>query len=106
MAKANYKAEVIEVRGNTCLVIEDLNQGGKSVTNDIENVVNEVIDKHWNENEKLIDKNRCTIVYKDSQGNWDGWDAENNHFVALGKDNHMHAINSYLKKIRATSEAQ
>lgn len=100
MSKAAYTHEVIDVRGTKCIVIEDLNDGRMSVTNDIENVVAEICQL-----EKIEEPKTCIIVYKDTEGNWDGWDSANNHFVALGKTNSMHAINSYMKKLReATTE--
>ncbi len=94
MTRAKFTHEVIDVRGNTCIVITDANQGQMSVTNDIENVVAEICRAEG------IVADRSIIVYKDSEGTWDGWDSANNHFVSLGKDNHMHALNSYLKKLR------
>ena len=106
MSKANYDFEVIDVRGNKVITIVDLNLGGKSVTNDIENIVNEVIDKHWNDNEKLLDKNQVAVVYKDSEGLFNGYDVANDHFTELpGATHMMHAVNKYLKMLRVNSEA-
>ncbi len=62
LSKANYDYEIQD----GILWIEDLNQGGMSVTNDMENVLMEIAAE--NEIHKLID---LGIMYKDSLGYWD-----------------------------------
>ncbi|GEO08721.1 hypothetical protein [Segetibacter aerophilus] len=94
MARAKYTYEKTDVKGNICLVITDADQGQMSVTNDIETVVAKICEKEELKPEK------CIIVYKDSEGAWDGYDAEHNHFVSLGGGHWMHAINKYLKMLR------
>jgi hypothetical protein len=57
------------------LFIEDLNLGNKSVTNDIENVLDK-ISKELNTSVSNFD-----IIYKDSTGTIDGVVTKNNQFV-------------------------
>lgn len=47
-----------------CIVIRDLNRGGKSVTNDIENVIASIA-------EQLGNISKLRIIYQDSNGTWD-----------------------------------
>lgn len=62
MVKSRYKYEVID----SVLCIEDLDvEGTMSVTNNIENVLNEIMDNGVIISNKLI-------IYRDSDGIWDG----------------------------------
>ena len=63
-------------RKNKKLSIIDKNLGNKSVTNDIENVVKQIglIED--------INPDEYTIVYRDSELNWDGWDNKTQTFVS------------------------
>lgn len=58
-SKANYTYEV----GNELVRITDLNLGNKSVTNDAENVINEI--------QSVENIKGKQILYKDSEGNWE-----------------------------------
>lgn len=63
-----YRADYIWGIKDSVLWIRDLDQGGKSVTNDLENVLIEIA-------HKLIDQNMILppfIIYRDSEGMWDG----------------------------------
>lgn len=73
------------------IAIEDRDQGGMSVTNDIENVV-----AHIGEVEE-IDPRNFLIIYRDSQGVWDGWNPQKNDFVYLGQQDTKAAIDKYYK---------
>lgn len=64
----NYK-----IKDNVIEII-DLNQGGMSVTNDIENVVKSITKI------EQINPDECTIYYLDSVGDWTGWDSINQSF--------------------------
>lgn len=72
---ADYEYHINQERGTPVLVIVDLNQGGMSVTNDIEAVVHgiarEVGDLVWG----------MPIIYRDSEGNYDGVDG---HDIMMG----------------------
>ena len=59
------------------MLIRDLNQGGMSVTNGIEHVVEQIAE--W----KHINPNDYVILYRDSEGMWDGWDNKNQKFFLL-----------------------
>jgi hypothetical protein len=62
LGKSNY---TWRTKGDLLLIV-DMNTGERSVTNDIENVVNEIY-------QKLGDKiKEYKIIYKDSDGIWDG----------------------------------
>ena len=73
-SKADYDYKLL---GNT-LSIVDLNRGRMSVTNCIEDVVEEICEAHDLVPEKMI------IVYQDTEGIWDGWDHKRKRFIALG----------------------
>ena len=77
MARSNYEYEFKSYKGRNFLVIEDLNRGSMSVTNDIETVVQECFQ------DKKLEPHQVYIIYKDSDGIWDGWDAAKQGFVAL-----------------------
>lgn len=91
MAKSSYAYSVIEVRGRNCIVIVDQNVG-MSVTNDIENVIKEI------EKAENIEAADHLIVYKDSEGQWDGYDPEEDDFVHCGARTYQEAINTYINK--------
>lgn len=86
----NYTYKLEQFAGRNCILIEDLNSGGKSITNDIENIVAEI------SGIEHIDPAHFMIVYKDSCGYWDGWDHINNDFVSLFCDNAHEAIRTYI----------
>ena len=91
MANSHYNYEIQDFAGRTCIIITDLNLGGKSVTNDIENVVAEIVTK------ECIDPSKCMIVYGET-GNWDGWDHSRQQFELLDGTNAYHAIRRWLKR--------
>jgi hypothetical protein len=62
LGKSNYEWET----NGDLLQIVDLNLGGRSVTNDIDNVINEIYQKIGDELKKY------KILYRDSEGIWDG----------------------------------
>ncbi len=75
MAKADYDYTIHTE--NKTLAIVDLDKGGMSVTNDIECVVHEIAGI------EQINPADYLIVYRDSQGCWDGWNHSDRSFVAL-----------------------
>lgn len=87
-------------RDGFIISITDLNLGNMSVTNNIENVV-KAIGKR-----EAIDMTQYMIVYCDSEGRWDGWDARTNQFVAFGAKSYDDAVNKYRLKLELnTAEA-
>lgn len=73
MAKANYNYTVKD----GIVAIVDLDLGGMSVTNDIENVVKEISKK------ENIQAAEYKWIYKDSDGMWDGFNPVSETFIHL-----------------------
>ena len=93
MKRADYVHSLEMYRRKVdCMVIEDLNLGSISVTNDIENVIREIcaIEK--------VEAKDYMIVYKDSTGQWDGYDASTNEFVGLGEETWFDAIALWIAR--------
>lgn len=67
---------VYRVTKNVISII-DLDKGNKSVTNGIEEVLEFIRE------ENNINLKDFIIIYKDSQGNWDGFDASTGSFYSL-----------------------
>lgn len=99
MTKANYIHELHAKGGYNILTIEDLDIGGMSVTNDIENVVQDV------EKMERINAERYVIVYRDSEGVWDGWDARNSRFVHCGQDTWQDAVEVMKQRVYHEQQA-
>lgn len=73
-SRADFAHKLGVVNGFKVLLIVDLDMGKMSVTNDIENVIDDIA---FAEN---IDPKEYLIAYRDSEGDWDGWDAKTNDF--------------------------
>lgn len=85
-----YFTERISPDGRTVLTvicIEDLSHtmGGKSVTNNIEVIIAAICAC-----EKL-DALQCVIVFKDTEGNWDGWNPKKRQFYPVRTEDAMTA---------------
>lgn len=92
MAIADYIHRLEFPDSRSVIVIEDLNIGGTSVKNDIENVVREI---GVVENIDLAD---YMVVYKDSDGTWDGYEYSSESFVSLGGESWEDACDKYIQK--------
>lgn len=92
MTRANYIHSLRAVEGVNVMVIEDLDIGGVSVTNDMENVVHDI------EVMEKVSAEKYMIVYRDSDCVWDGWDARNERFVHLGQDTWQDAVQVFKTK--------
>ena len=90
MSKSDYTFVISEVKGQPCIVIKDLNKGRKSVTNDIENVVEEIAQQ------KGLNPVEHIIVYRDSDGNWDGFNFSTRQFIPLQKTEWLAAVHQYI----------
>lgn len=92
MSKSDYHYQIRDYAGRNIIIIEGLNFGRMSVTNNIENVVEEIgkIEK--------ITPTEFMIVYRDSEGIWDGWDHLNNQFIPLSYDIWENAVHAYIIK--------
>lgn len=96
-SKAKYDWNVI----GDVLSITDLNTGkNMSVTNDIENVVEEVITKNFKIGSGQQKVRAMPIIYRDSDGMWDGWNPATETFISLQKTDENEAktaIKAYHK---------
>ncbi len=90
MARADYSYLIQQFKDTGFIVIEDLNRGRMSVTNNIEEVVDEICTK------ENINPVEHLIIYKDSDGRWDGFEFATGQFVMLGADSRLKAIQSYF----------
>ncbi|MFT3679819.1 MAG: hypothetical protein QM791_06130 [Ferruginibacter sp.] len=101
MSKADYTHSIEKFQGFNAIVIEDLDLGNKSVTNDIENVVEDIAVM------EKIKPAEHVILYNDSQGWWDGWDQFNKRFIALNATSWKNAVirlrDKMLEKNMATA---
>lgn len=97
------------INNEEVLAIEDLNLGNMSVTNDIEAVLEEIKTKEKMSPEQF---DSIIIVYKDSDGRWDGWNQKTNTFVSGGEDGYYHGavanarIALYSKKVERDIEEE
>jgi hypothetical protein len=78
-SRANFQYRLGVLEGRKTLLIWDQNIGNISVTNDIENVVADIA-KHED-----INPAEYLIIYRDSEGRWDGWDAATQEFFVIGR---------------------
>ena len=92
MANSLYIHRIEVIAGHRFIVIEDLNVGFMSVTNDIENVVEEISQK------ERINPCEHFIIYKDSEGVWDGFDFATQQFVPIQNTDFKTAVSSLIKK--------
>lgn len=92
MARADYAYGITELGGKPFIVIEDLNKTGRcSVTNDIDNVIDEIATK------ERINPVEHFIVYKDSRGIWDGYNFSTKQFIPLNEHGFKTAMKNMLK---------
>ena len=91
MRKADFTYTIESYAGRNVIVIKDLNLGNVSVTNDIENVIDEIC-----KSENIVKKSYM-IVYMDSEGVYDGFDAERNSFIHLGQQFWKNAVSKYIE---------
>lgn len=77
-----------------------IDQGGstRSVTNDIENII------EWlNATENITPKDH-SYIFRDSDGNWDGYDYPTSDFIMLGGVDHTEAIEKYIRKFNCAKD--
>lgn len=77
MQHAIFNYKVIDFEGRPAITIIDEDLGGKSVTNDIQYAIKRI------EREKGIDADNYLIVYRDSNGDWDGWNNKEQRFISI-----------------------
>ncbi len=74
---SDYKYQFRKVKKVPFIMIEDEDKGGRSVTNDIHNVVLAIAKK------EKVDPMKFTIIYKDSMGNWDMYHLKSRQILPL-----------------------
>ena len=92
MIRSDYAYEVTTYKGRNFIFIEDLNMGNRSVTNDIENVVADIAKR------ESINPRQYYIIYRDSEGNWDGWDDANQDFIGIGETQKYDAADALINR--------
>jgi hypothetical protein len=92
MAKADYIHSIEQYRNQVpVLVVEDIDLGNKSVTNDIENVMADIAKMEG------IDPANYLVVVKDSKGSWDGWDHKAQQFEILNEEKWWDAAAKFIQ---------
>lgn len=92
MSNSDYTYTITNFRGPGVIVIQDLNRGNKSVTNNIENVVDEICIK------ELIEyPEDYIIVFKDSTALWDIYDYKKELFTIVSEASWKEGVSKYLE---------
>lgn len=78
--------------GRSCLLIEDKSHAGNFITNNMENVVDEICHK------EQINPADHIIIYQDSQGLYDGWNYFRQDFVLLQVNSWETAVELYIRQ--------
>ncbi len=86
MARADY----VYTLTDDILSIIDLDRGGKSVTNDIDNIIADVSEI------EDIDPSEIKVIYRDSDGIWDGYNPVKYSFIPLRASSDIEAISKLL----------
>lgn len=84
MTKAAYSYTINQDRKVVSIIDKN---GMRSVTNEIENVIEEICDK------ESIAPGEYGWVYKDSSGEWDAFDPVMGIFALIGEDSEEAAVN-------------
>lgn len=92
MIGPDYTFQFRKVKGHSFIMIEDLNKGGQSVTNGIERVVKEIAKK------KEVNPVEFNIIYKDSEGVWDGYNFSTKQVFPLREP---HWLKAAIKTVNA-----
>lgn len=90
--KSNYTYQIKTHDGRSCIVIQDKDAGGKTVTNNMEDVIDEICHK------ENINPADYIIIYQDSMGLYDGWNYTKADFVILQVTNWETAVEVYLRQ--------
>lgn len=92
MSNAEYEYWIWDHAGRSVLVIQDMNTGKMSVTNDIENIILEIANK------ANINPESYMIVYRDTYGIWDGYDWRAKDFVLVHQNTWKLAVEEYVTR--------
>lgn len=96
-AKADYSHALAELNGRPIIVIQDLDRGNKSVTNDINNVVEEIAQK------ERINPVDHYIIYRDSDREWNGYNFSTGQFLPLKSVEVEMGIDNILESLKISS---
>lgn len=95
MKRAKFTHKLTTQGSRLCLVITDLRLPTDtclSVTQDIERVVEQI------ETTERIHAENFIIIYRDTQGVWDGWNAHTQKFVLLAAPDWPAAVVKYIQE--------
>lgn len=92
MSKTKTKSSYTYTIVDNIVCIVDQN-GLVSVTNDIENVIDQIC-----EIEPSVNKDNTMFIYQDSEGNWDGYDPKLDDFYFVGGRSRDEAIENLKTK--------
>ena len=96
MRKTNaiYDHQVLESSGRNFIIIRDQckKEIATSVTNAIDQIVEEIC------LEEMIDPDEHFVIYRDSEGTWDGYNPTSRKFMLLNAVTMEAAINVYISK--------
>lgn len=90
MSKCKYSWELGNLRGFKFLILRDQYFGNSmSLTNGIEDVYEEL---------NTLKNLPVRVVYRDTEGNWDGWNPITNRFIILNASSSVDAMDKFLDK--------
>lgn len=92
-SRASYDYKIGTHNGKPYIAITDLD-GIVSVTNDIENVVADICKKEGAEAEDHM------VVYRDSNGDWDGWSPVSESFKIFSAESAQEALDLYCEHVK------
>lgn len=90
MSYSDYKFQFRRVKERSFIMIEDKNNGGRSVINDIDKVITRIANLH------KINPVEFYIIYMDSEKKWDGYTFSTKTFYPVRED---HWLKAALKVI-------
>jgi hypothetical protein len=93
--RSDYAYHINSKHGQQALVIEDLNRGGMSVTNNIEAIIAEIADEIGTSIYQM------PIVYRDSEGQYDGINGEklrSDTFYGIGAKEEKDAVKAAIER--------
>lgn len=93
--RSDYAYHINSKHGQQALVIEDLDRGGMSVTNNIEAIIAEIADEIGTSIYQM------PIVYRDSEGQYDGINGEklrSDTFYGIGAKEEKDAVKAAIER--------
>ena len=92
MSRSDYKYHIRHKNKQHFILIEDENKGRVSVTNNIENVVEEIATMEG------INPVEFHIVYRDSDGTWDGYNFSTKQVLVLNQKSWYGACEAMIER--------